>query len=340
MASADSSRRDTLVVGPAWVGDMVMAQSLFKTLKRQRPDAAIDVVAPGWSVPLVARMPEVRAAHALEAGHGQVRLSVRRALGRSLRDRRYARAYVLPRSFKAALVPYFAGIPERVGYFGEWRFGVLTERRRLDKTRLPTTVGRYVALAHPDGAIDVDAPRPQLSLDAERQGQLRKTMALNSTQSVVALLPGAEYGPAKQWPIESFASLARSLDRAGLAVWILGSAKERQLGEAIAGDSAVRNLCGQTTLTDAIDLLHAADVAVTNDSGLMHVAAACGARVVAIYGSSSPWMTPPLTDRACVIREPQPCSPCFARTCRFDHYDCLRKIDPARVLAEVHAPWA
>ncbi|MEO1575905.1 MAG: lipopolysaccharide heptosyltransferase II, partial [Pseudomonadota bacterium] len=131
---------DTLIVGPAWVGDMVMAQSLFKTLKQQDPAAAIDVVAPGWSAPLLARMPEVRDAHPLDAGHGQVRLSVRRQLGRSLRSRRYRRALVLPRSFKAALVPFHAGIPERVGYFGEWRFGVLTQRRTLDKTRLPTTV--------------------------------------------------------------------------------------------------------------------------------------------------------------------------------------------------------
>ncbi|MEO1576825.1 MAG: lipopolysaccharide heptosyltransferase II, partial [Pseudomonadota bacterium] len=170
---------------------------------------------------------------------------------------------------------------------------------------------------------------------------LRRTLGLQSDAPVVALLPGAEYGPAKQWPTESFASLAAQLARDGWQVWVLGSQKERALGEAIcaasSSGSGAHNLCGKTSLTDAIDLLHEARVAVSNDSGLMHVAAACGAHVVAIYGSSSPDMTPPLTPRADILREPQPCSPCFARTCRYDHYRCLREIDVARVFSQVRA---
>ncbi len=332
----DNARDDTLVVGPAWVGDMVMAQSLFKTLAMQYPQGAIDVVAPAWAAPLRARMPEVRDAHALDAGHGQVRLSVRRALGHALRSRRYRRALVLPRSFKAALVPYFARVPERIGYFGEWRFGVLTERRPLDKTRLPTTVGRYVALAHPDGA-SFDAPEPALRQDAQRTVKLCRDLGLDADAPVVALLPGAEYGPAKQWPTQSFRELAGELTARGLGVWVLGSKKEHELGAAICASGTAHNLCGRTSLTDAIDLLHAARVAVSNDSGLMHVAAACGAHVVALYGSSSPLMTPPLTARADIVQEPQPCSPCFARTCRYDHYRCLRDIGAPRVVDRVLA---
>jgi len=335
MASADQG--GTLVVGPSWVGDMVMAQSLFKTLKAQRPDEPVDVVAPAWSVPMVARMPEVRTAHALSAGHGQVKLAARRTLGQSLRRYHYDRAIVLPRSFKAALVPFHASVPTRIGYFGEWRFGVLTERRKLDKTRLATTVARYVALAHDDGVDDPPIPPPALQADPASTDALVERLQLDQSRPIVALLPGAEYGPAKQWPERSFAALARGLEQRGCSVWVLGSQKEHALGEAICGDSGARNLCGDTALVETVDLLHLATVAVSNDSGLMHVAAASGAYVVALYGSSSPKMTPPLTDRACIVQELQPCSPCFARTCRYGHYDCLTQIDVARVEGQVVA---
>ncbi len=317
---------DTLVVGPAWVGDMVMAQSLFMTLKAQEPSAAIDVVAPAWSAPLLARMPQIRAAHALSAGHGQFHFGARRALGRQLRAAKFARAVVLPRSFKAALVPFFANIPQRIGYLGEWRYGLLNAHRALDKTRLPTTVSRYVALAHPPGLPAPSCPAPQLDHDAAAARALVERLELDTSKKVVALLPGAEYGPAKQWPAEYFAQLATRLVESDCSVWVLGSQKEHALGETIAAHAGVRNLCGRTSLTDAIDLLHLADTAVSNDSGLMHVAAACNATVIALYGSSSPDFTPPLTDHAQIMQQPQPCSPCFARTCRYHHYRCLRDI--------------
>lgn len=323
----------TLVVGPAWVGDMIMAQALYKTLKQAAPDAPIDVVAPPWSAALVERMDEVRTAHVLSVGHGEVGLGARRALGRRLREGGYGRAIVTPRSFKAALVPYFARVPVRTGFRGEFRYGLLNDVRRLDKARLPTTVSRYVALALPPDASLPPIPRPTLRHDPARAAELRDALDLAGERPVAALLPGAEYGPAKQWPAEHFAALAKRLDAAGFAVWVLGSAKEAALGAAICAGTNARNLCGETSLTDAIDLLHEAQVAVSNDSGLMHMAAACDCRVVAIYGSSSPRMTPPLTERAHVVREPQPCSPCFARTCRFGHYDCLKKIDVERVAA-------
>ncbi|MFK8014936.1 MAG: lipopolysaccharide heptosyltransferase II [Gammaproteobacteria bacterium] len=331
MPSADA----TLVVGPAWVGDMVMAQSLFMSLKASAPDAAIDVVAPGWSAPLLGRMPQVRAAHTLQAGHGELRLGDRRALGRSLRGQ-YARAIVLPRSLKAALVPFFARVPERVGYLGEWRYGLLTDWRALDKQKMPTTVGRYVALGlEPQRELPSALPEPALDKDAAATTRVLQQLNLDTSGRVVALLPGAEYGPAEQWPETPFAALPARLISLGCAVWVLGSKKEHALGETICGDSGARNLCGQTSLTDVIDLLHCCDSAVSNDSGLMHVAAACGARVVALYGSSSPTMTPPLTERASIVTEPQPCSPCFARTCRYGHYDCLTKISVDRVFGEI-----
>ena len=325
-----------LIVGPAWVGDMVMAQSLFMHLRAKDPGVSIDVVAPGWSAPLIERMDEVGAAHVLEVGHGELGLAARRALGEKLRERGYTRAIVLPRSFKAALVPWYARIPRRTGFLGEMRFVLVNDRRELNKRRLPTTVSRYVALGlEPGEALPEPLPSPTLRVDAARGATLARDFRLDVSRPVVALLPGAEYGPAKQWPAERYALLARRLSEAGIAVLVFGSAKELALGEQICDHSDAVNLCGRTQLADVVDLLGLADVAVSNDSGLMHVAAATGCAVVAIYGSSSPDYTPPLTDVARIMRERQPCSPCFARTCRFGHYRCLTDITVEAVQSAV-----
>ncbi len=325
-----------LVVGPSWVGDMVMAQSLFKVLAREHAGAAIDVLAPGWSLPVIQRMDEVRSGIEMPVGHGELGLAARRRLGRELRGAGYHRAIVLPRSFKAALVPFFAKVPVRTGFRGEMRFGLVNDMRKLDKAVLSTTVSRYVALGLPaDAAQPPETPYPSLRVDPDNQQRLKSTLGLDADRDVVALLPGAEYGPAKQWPVASYGKLAQQLIASGRGVWVLGSAKEREAGEAIAaiGGDRVRNLCGSTQLADAIDLIAAADAAVTNDSGLMHVAAATGRHLVALYGSSSPEYTPPLSDRASILRIDIECSPCFARTCRFDHYRCLRDIGVERVAA-------
>jgi heptosyltransferase-2 len=216
------------------------------------------------------------------------------------------------------------------------RYGLVNDRRELDKSKLPTTVSRYAALglAH-DAALTEDLPQPVLCSDPERVNALRTRLDLMSTQPVIALLPGAEYGPAKQWSADRFAQLARMLSEAGMQIWVFGSAKEVLLGEEICAGSNARNLCGRTELIDVVDLLSCAAVAVSNDSGLMHVAAATDCAVVAIYGSTSPAFTPPLTHRARMMVETQPCSPCFARTCRYDHYRCLTDIGVDGVSAAV-----
>ena len=318
-----------LVVGPAWVGDMVMAQSLYRNLEACRPGVEIHVLAPGWSLPLVGRMPEVARAIEIDVAHGELGFAKRRALGLRLRAESYDQAIVLPRSLKAALVPYLARIPLRTGFRGEWRFGLINDMRKLDTDRLDGTVLRYVALGSADRG---DRPRvlpPKLGVDADNQRALVERLGLASDRPVVALLPGAEYGPAKCWPIENFGVLAQWLARAGAAVWVLGSAAERPLGEQIrdlAPDPNVHNLCGATTLVDAVDLLGAAAAAVSNDSGLMHVVAAVGVHVVAIYGSTSPDFTPPLTDSKTVLYRNLACSPCFERHCPLEHLNCLREI--------------
>ena len=324
----------TLVVGPAWVGDMVMAQALYKLLKEREPDGVIDVLAPAWSLPLLARMPEVRFGIEVPLGHGQFGLGARYRLGRSLRAERYDRAIVLPRSFKAALIPFFAKANRRSGYRGEMRYGLINDMRPLDKSVLSKTVERYLALG-----MEADEPLPPTQIPQPAllacQGNilhLREKLSLHD-EAAVALLPGAEYGPAKQWPIEYWAELAERIIAQGRAVWILGSQKDRACAEKIVelAGGAPRNLCGETELVDAVDLLSLCCAAVSNDSGLMHVAAAVGIPVVGIYGSSTPDYTPPLSEQASVVYQHLECSPCFKRVCSLGHTDCLKGIVPDMV---------
>jgi heptosyltransferase-2 len=328
---------DILVVGPSWVGDMVLAQALFMRLRQRHPQVVIDVLAPGWSLPILARMPEVRAGIELPAVHGELALGLRRRIGVGLRHKRYTQAIVLPGSWKSALVPFFARIPRRTGYRREFRYGLLNDLRPLDRELLPTTVQQFLALA--EDAAPVQSPpllQPRLQADLQRTPLLLKDLDLDARRPAVALMPGAEYGPAKRWPAESYAALAGRLVEQGHQVWVLGSAKERELGTAIAqGRDGIHDLCGRTRLVDVVDLLAAAAAAVTNDSGLMHVAAAVGTRVVAIYGSSSPRMTPPLSPQARVLYLQLSCSPCFERDCPLGHLNCLRQITVEQVLGAV-----
>ncbi len=316
---------------------MVMAQSLYITLK-ENSEAALDVVAPSWSLPLLSRMPQVREGIELPVTHGELGWNARRDLGRGLRRKGYGRAIVLPRSFKSALVPWHARIPVRTGYRGEMRYGLLNDIRPLDEALLTQTVQRIVALGHPPGAsLPPRIPYPRLSVDRDNQNRLAQSLRLRPDRPAVAMMPGAEFGPAKCWPPAYFAETARELVARGYQVWVLGSAKEREVGAAVIrdiGDGAF-NLCGETRLADVVDLLDLARHAISNDSGLMHVAAATGCNVIGIYGSSTPAYTPPLSDEAAVLYLNLECSPCFRRQCPLGHLRCLREIAPRRVLEAV-----
>ena len=331
-----------LVVGPAWIGDMVMAQSLYMALRRRYPNASIDVLAPAWSGPVLRRMPEVRRLVEMPLGHGELGLAARYRLGRALRAEGYEQAIVLPRSFKSALTPFFAGIPRRTAYRGETRYGLINDMRPLDRQRLPLMVQRYVALAlerEAEPPSFADIPYPRLEIDRENQARLVAELGLSRDRPVAGFMPGAEYGPAKRWPPEHFAGLARALTARGFEVWLFGSEKDRPICQEIArqAGAGVADLSGRTRLEDAIDLVALTEWAVTNDSGLMHIAAATGRRIVAIYGSSTPGYTPPLSVTAETVHLDLPCSPCFERECPLGHYDCLRKLDVGRVLARIDA---
>lgn len=323
-----------LVVGPAWVGDMVMAQSLFITLRQRNPDVIVDVLAPAWSLPLLSRMPQVNEAIALPVSHGELALGKRFRIGRQLRKKAYTQAIVIPRSYKAALVPFFAGIPQRTGYRGEMRYGIINDMRDLDKGVLTQTVQRQVTLGLPDNAPQPpDIPYPKLEIDVNNQQQLLKQFELTQDKPIIGMMPGAEYGPAKQWPIASYRELAAELVIAGYQVWIFGSQKEHEIGEQIASvGSDVTNLCGATHLEDVVDLIALCDNVVSNDSGLMHVACATGRNVIAIYGSSSPAYTPPLSKSAEVVYRNLECSPCYERKCQYEHTNCLNEIKAKEIL--------
>jgi len=316
-----------------------MMQPLLMRLRQKHPDAEIHVLAPAWSAPLLARMPEVAAAIENPFAHGAFDWAGRRALGRRLRGKTasadFAQAYVLPNSWKSALVPYFAGIPQRTGFTGEARFLLLNDRRPLDKAALPRLVDRYAALA---GPAEGPTPEPRLTSTPAQQQAARAALGLPADAHPVIFCPGAEYGPAKRWPVQHFAALARKVGADGTAVWIVGSAKDAPMGDEInrLSESTAHNLCGRTNLEQAIDLLAGARVVVSNDSGLMHVAAALDRPLVALYGSSSPGYTPPLSARAKILSLQLDCSPCFKRECPLEPPDkmrCLEELTPAHVLA-------
>ncbi len=328
-----------LVVGPSWVGDMVMAQSLFRALRVASPDCAIDVLAPGWSLPLLERMPEVRAGIEMPLGHGRLGLAERWRLGRSLR-RRYTQAIVLPNSWKSAIVPFAAGIPRRTGWRGEMRYGLLNDIRRLDKQVYPMTVQRFVALAGKPAVEVLKILPPRLAVRAADAVAAMQALKIEKSaqRRVLALCPGAEFGPAKQWPTVHYAELSRHFAKLGWDLWLFGSEKDIAVCEGIAATCKVStNLAGRTTLEQAVDLMSLADAVVSNDSGLMHVAAALDRPLVALYGSSDPGFTPPLNERSKVVSLGLSCSPCFKRECPLGTTACLVDMTVAQVAEAVEA---
>lgn len=329
----------SLLVAPAWVGDAVMCEPLLRQIAHA--DACpVDVLAPPWVAPVFERMPNVGSVIAAPFAHGKLDLTTRWHVGQMLRAPGYRNAYVLPNSFKSALPVAFAGIPNRIGFTGECRIGLLNKRHTLDKQALPRMVDRFLALApNTDRPTAHETAMPALRVATTAFNDTCKRFELARGNRLAVLCPGAEYGPAKRWPVAHFATLARELRGSGWTVWTLGSSKDLDIGTSITqlSNGAAINLCGQTQLADAIDLLSGADVVITNDSGLMHVAAALARPLVALYGSSSPVFTPPLADRVAILQHPVPCSPCFARTCRYGHLDCLTQLSPLQVLKAIQS---
>jgi heptosyltransferase-2 len=339
--------RRALVIAPNWIGDALMAQPLFSLLKKLHPRIVIDAVAPAWVAPVLERMPEIHDVYATDLAHGKLQMLRRWQLASDLRDVGYDAAYVLPNSFKSALIPFMAGINLRIGYTGESRYGLLNVRHaNPPKDQRPPMVNQYAALAYAPGATlpwlqenaTVPMPVPRLDLDLNEAARVSTRFNLDTRAPLVVFCPGAEFGPAKRWPPEHFASLAQFIAQSFpyARIVALGSPKDAPLAQAIADRAPnVRNLCGQTSLGEACALISRASAVVTNDSGLMHVAAALRRPLVAVFGSTDPRHTPPLSDLAKVQWLHLECSPCFARECPLGHLNCLRELGADQVFGDL-----
>ena len=315
-----------------------MTEPLLRRLRAR--GERLTVGALPWVAPVYRAMPQVDEVIEFPFQHGGLQFKARRAIAKQVQGR-FDTAYVLPNSLKSSLLPFLAGIPKRVGYLGEARVGLLTHRLKNPKNK-PPMVAFYSALSGEKEALDQD--RPRLQLDAAQADAALAKLGLQAGGYYV-FAPGAEYGPAKRWPAIHFAELARSLDAPAV---LLGSGKEADLCEEIsgaAGEGKCLNLAGKTSLIDAFALIARAQAVVSNDSGLMHVAAAFGVPQVAVFGSSSPLHTPPLNDTAQVLwlkedatyQPPLDCAPCFERECPLGHTRCLVDITPERVMRLLNA---
>jgi heptosyltransferase-2 len=326
-----------LIIAPSWVGDMVMAQSLFIALKNQQPDCQIDVIAPSWSLGLLARMPEVSKTFVMPLTHGEFGLKARFSLGMSVRFESYDQAIVLPNSWKSALIPFFAGIPKRTGFVGEMRYGLLNDARKLDKSVLTMTVQRFVALGFESSENVPTYSFPSLNVTATQQKTVIEKFALRLANPILVLCAGAEFGSAKRWTEAHFAELASQKIAEGWQIWLIGSEKDKPVTDEINKLTGwqCQDFAGKTDLTEAVDLLSLANTVVSNDSGLMHVAAALNKKVIALYGSSDPKFTPPLHVEAEIVTLNLECSPCFKRDCPLGHRQCLTDILPAQISALV-----
>jgi heptosyltransferase-2 len=333
-----SNTKRILILGPAWVGDMMLAQSLFKTLKLNHPNCIIDVAAPAWTLPLLDRMPEVSAKIALPFRHGELAFWQRIKFGRALKNKGYTQAIILTNSLKSALLPWAAGIPKRTSFLGEMRYGLINDIRPLDKTKLKKTVERFVTLGlEKNQTLPQILPIPSLIANQENGIACLKKLGLDiPNANILGLCPGAEYGEAKRWPAEYYAEVANFALQEGWQVWLFGSDKDVTITSKI--NNLTNNQCtdfgGKTKLGEAIDLMAMCHTVVSNDSGLMHIASALDKKLIAIFGSSDPTHTPPMHPNAVIEYLGLSCSPCFERNCPLKgdkKLKCLIDISPMTI---------
>lgn len=332
-----------LVISPAWLGDIIMSQSLLSTLKHLNPRCHITVYAPAYAHPILHRMDEVDSIITNPFAHGSLLLKERYNEGKKLREGNFDVAYVLPNSFKSALPAYFAKIPERIGWQGEMRYGVLNFRRQ-NKQAFPRMVERYVSLAYiHDQNVTSESNLPSFAypkLNAQQPNdELLTRLELKLDRPLLTLGCGANYGPAKLWPVEYFAKVSNYfIQHHQGAILALGTPKDQETVNNIKAHIDTDKLpyfydiCGKTNLTEALDLVACSKAAVCNDSGMMHTVAACDVPQVCIFGSTSTGYTPPLSKKAICLESQEPCHPCFKRECKFKTYQCLKGITPQMVI--------
>ena len=323
-----------LIVPYMWIGDFVRCHSVVKILKARFPARPVDLLTTNLCAPLIDYMPGLRQGIVWNLPRGRLALSQHRALSRRLRENHYGMVLIMPRTWKAALAPFLARIPERVGFFGEFRLGLINDMRWGERA-LARMVDRCASLALPRGApLPKEWPAPGLVVPEAELADWRRRCGFSPAEPLVALAPGA-VGPSKRWPVGAYAALARRLAEQGSTVAVVGGPDEKPLAAEIAGTAGakVRDLTGPD-LRNAILALAAASAAVSNDSGLLHVAAGLGTPTIGIFGPTSPWHWAPLNPLAATIETTTAldCRPCHKPTCRVGHHRCMRDIQPGQVL--------
>jgi len=338
-----------LIIAPNWIGDAVMTQPLLANIKQQYPESNIDVLASNWVAPIYRACSEVHEVIEAKFEHKQLQWDLRQQLAKKLAVKKYQACFVLPNSFKSALIPWLANIPFRIGYRGELRFGLINlPLDNPSKINRPPMVEHYLALSQllgKDQALAKSSsltPKLNVSPIANQSVQAKLQSAQIDPANIYVMCPGAEYGPTKRWPTSHFAKLAQRLIASNPKnqIILLGSKSDHALAQAIHSqakqDGHIHNWCGNTSLDEAIALIGTSKAVISNDSGLMHIAAALKTPQVAIFGSSDPAHTPPLSDKAKVIWLNLPCSPCHKRECPLGHHNCLNDILPEQVFATLN----
>ena len=313
-----------LIIPQNWLGDIVMSQTLLKKVKSENPNTVIDILVNSTFKSLVERMPEINKAVILDSGHKELGLLKRLNLARRIKGN-YDQSIVLSRSIKSALIPYFAKIPIRTGELGESRYILINDLKKFTKEDRRKTAFRYVSMFSKKEEVLDEKYYPSLQSDPENIKILSDKYKLNLDKKIIIFAPGAAFGPSKMWPVEKFKELGEKLNK-DFFILILGSNNEKNIGDKIVTNKNMINLCGETTITEAVDLMHISEFCVSNDSGLMHLASATNTKSISIYGATSPELTPPLTSNKEIHYRGISCSPCFEKKCKYGHYNCLVEI--------------
>ena len=313
-----------LIIPQNWLGDIVMSQTLLKRVKSENPNTEIDILVNSTFKSLVERMPEISKAVILDSRHKELGLLKRLNLARRIKGN-YDQSIVLSRSIKSALIPYFAKIPIRTGELGESRYILINDLKKFTKEDRRKTAFRYVSMFSKKEEVLDEKYYPSLQSDPENIKILSDKYKLNLDKKIIIFAPGAAFGPSKMWPVEKFKELGEKLNK-DFFILILGSNNEKNIGDKIVTNKNMINLCGETTITDAVDLIHISEFCVSNDSGLMHLASATNTKSISIYGATSPELTPPLTINKEIHYRGISCSPCFEKKCKYGHYNCLVEI--------------
>lgn len=339
-----------LVVAPSWIGDLVMSQCLYKELLKVYPHCEIEVLAPQWCLPVLEKMSEVTKTILMPIGHGEFNFKGRLALAKILRNRKYDQAYILPNSWKSALIPFLAKIPKRIGWKGESRYFLINSMLK-NKKKYGLLIEKYCALAYSDQSNNFSFNLPEISkpnlMVNSLTNDLYTKFNINEGSDFIGICPGAEYGPAKKWPAAYYANVVSFYlnSHPNSQALIFGSKKDIPTANEVMDNlpkehlSRVKILAGSTTINEAIDIIATCKLILCNDSGLMHIAAAVGCKLVAVYGSTSTLYTPPLTSNALIIESQVHCHPCFKRECKFKTYECLHQISPEYVISQIQAKW-